>query len=71
MQTGDSDARDRLIASNTRLVVLVAPEYEGLGLPLNRLIRVGHEGLVRGVERFDAGKEVSLATLVTCSFDRQ
>jgi RNA polymerase primary sigma factor len=43
-----------MIQSNLRLVVSVARQYEGLGLPILDLIEEGNIGLMRAVGRFDA-----------------
>ena len=50
---GDDEARQRMIHANLRLVVKIALDYEGLGLPLPDLINEGNIGLVKAVERFD------------------
>src|SRR5262245_49497724 len=34
IQSGDKDAREQMIKANLRLVVKIARDYEGLGLPL-------------------------------------
>ena len=34
IQKGDEEARDQMIKANLRLVVKIAHDYEGLGLPL-------------------------------------
>jgi RNA polymerase primary sigma factor len=46
-------ARRRLIAANLRLVASVAGEYRDRGLPFDRIVEAGNDGLVRAVERFD------------------
>ena len=53
----DSDvAREKLITSNLRLVVKIAHDFKGLGLPLADLISEGNIGLMRAVEKFDPAK---------------
>ena len=49
----DDEARQRMIHANLRLVVKIALDYEGLGLPLPDLINDGNIGLMKAVERFD------------------
>jgi RNA polymerase sigma factor (sigma-70 family) len=46
-------ARDRMIQSNLRLVVMVAKSYQGRGLDLMDLVQEGSLGLIRAVEKFD------------------
>jgi RNA polymerase primary sigma factor len=53
---GSEEARARLIRSNLRLVVKIAHDFKGLGLPLLDLISEGNIGLMRAVEKFDPAK---------------
>src|SRR5215471_18371518 len=62
VQRGDEAARERMIKANLRLVVKIARDYEGLGLPLLDLVNEGNIGLMKGVERFDPGKGAKLST---------
>jgi len=50
---GDSQARDRMVRANLRLVVNIARGYTGKGLSLQDLIEEGNLGLLRAVEGFD------------------
>ena len=47
------EARSTLIKANLRLVVKIAHDFKGLGLPLLDLISEGNIGLMRAVEKFD------------------
>ena len=51
-----------MIKANLRLVVKIAHDYEGLGLPLLDLISEGNIGLMKAVERFDPAKGGKLST---------
>ena len=51
-----------MIKANLRLVVKIARDYEGLGLPLLDLISEGNIGLMKAVERFDPAKGGKLST---------
>ncbi|MBI1841022.1 MAG: sigma-70 family RNA polymerase sigma factor [Verrucomicrobia bacterium] len=62
VQSGDPEAREQMIKANLRLVVKIAREYEGLGVPLLDLISEGNMGLMKGVERFDPDKGAKLST---------
>jgi RNA polymerase primary sigma factor len=62
IQRGDKKAREQMITANLRLVVKIAREYEGLGLPLLDLINEGNIGLMKGVERFKLGKGAKLSS---------
>ncbi len=59
---GDKAAREQMIKANLRLVVKIARDYEGFGLPLLDLINEGNIGLMTAVERFDPNKGAKLST---------
>ena len=48
IKVGDEQARERMIKANLRLVVKIARDYEGFGLPLLDLINEGNIGLMKG-----------------------
>jgi RNA polymerase primary sigma factor len=62
IRRGDKKAREQMIKANLRLVVKIAHDYEGLGLPLLDLISEGNIGLMKAVERFDPAKGGKLST---------
>ncbi len=62
IRKGDKKARERMIKANLRLVVKIAREFEGYGLPLLDLINEGNIGLMKAVERFDPTKGAKLST---------
>jgi len=62
IKRGDQAAREHMIQANLRLVVKIARDYEGLGLPLLDLINEGNIGLMKGVERFDPKKGAKLSS---------
>ena len=62
IQAGDKDAREQMIKANLRLVVKIARDYEGLGLPLLDLVSEGNIGLMKAVERFQPAKGAKLST---------
>ncbi len=62
IRRGDPRAREHMIKANLRLVVKIAHDYEGMGLPLLDLINEGNIGLMKGVERFDPRKGAKLST---------
>jgi RNA polymerase primary sigma factor len=59
---GNEEARAKLIRSNLRLVVKIAHDFKGLGLPLLDLISEGNIGLMRAVEKFDPSKGAKLSS---------
>ena len=52
IKKGDKKARELMIKANLRLVVKIARDYEGIGLPLLDLISEGNIGLMKAVARF-------------------
>lgn len=49
-------ARNKLIESNLRLVVKIAHDFKGFGLPLADLVSEGNIGLMHAAEKFDPNK---------------
>jgi RNA polymerase primary sigma factor len=62
IKAGDERAREHMIRANLRLVVKIAREYDGLGLPLLDLINEGNMGLMKAVEKFDPAKGAKFST---------
>ncbi|MGQ0710355.1 MAG: sigma-70 family RNA polymerase sigma factor, partial [Rhodoferax sp.] len=49
----DLEAASKLVLSHLRLVVSIARQYLGYGLPHGDLIQEGNVGLMKAVKRFD------------------
>lgn len=62
IKKGDAKAREQMIKANLRLVVKIARDYEGFGVPLLDLISEGNIGLMKAVERFDPTKGAKFST---------
>ncbi|HEX4918334.1 MAG TPA: RNA polymerase sigma factor RpoH [Limnobacter sp.] len=58
----DLEAARRLVLSHLRLVVAVARQYLGYGLPHADLIQEGNIGLMKAVKRFDPTRGVRLVS---------
>jgi len=61
-QHNDLEAAGRLVMSHLRLVVSVARQYLGYGLPHADLIQEGNIGLMKAVRRFDPQQGVRLVS---------
>jgi RNA polymerase nonessential primary-like sigma factor len=59
---GDAEARQQMIEANLRLVVAVARNYVGRGVPLLDLIAEGNIGLMRAVDKFDPARRLRFST---------
>lgn len=62
IKVGDQEAIDQMVRANLRLVVKIARNYAGLGVPLMDLIAEGNTGLMKAVERFDPEKGGKMST---------
>ncbi len=58
----DVEAAGRLVMSHLRLVVSIARQYLGYGLPHGDLIQEGNVGLMKAVKRFDPDQGVRLVS---------
>src|SRR3954454_14293210 len=65
IEQGDLEAKDRMICANLRLVLSVARQYQGPGLPFIDLVQEGMLGLIRAVEKFDHRKGFRFSTYAT------
>ena len=59
------ESRRHLIQANTRLVISIAKNYRGHGVPFLDLIQEGNLGLIRAVEKFDYRRGTRLSTYAT------
>lgn len=62
MAQGDSDARNKLIEHNLRLVAHIAKKYTGNVRDSEDLISLGTIGLIKGINSYDTSKGTRLAT---------
>lgn len=63
--TGDMEAIRALAVSNLRLVVKIAREFSGRGIPLPDLIQEGSVGLFHAAKKFDYTKQCRFSTYAT------
>ncbi len=62
---GDADAIRKMVNSNLRLVVSVAREYAGRGVPMMDLIQEGSIGLLVAAKKFDYTLDYRFSTYAT------
>src|SRR5260370_10209587 len=62
IEDGDSEARDRMVRANLRLVVNTARSYTGKGLTLQTRIEEAKPALLRAVEGFNPSLNTLFST---------
>ncbi|QEP45223.1 RNA polymerase sigma factor RpoS [Ectothiorhodospiraceae bacterium BW-2] len=65
IETGDREARQRMIEANLRLVVKIARQFTNRGVLLPDLIEEGNLGLIHAVEKFDPRRGFRFSTYAT------
>ncbi|MCD7825630.1 MAG: RNA polymerase sporulation sigma factor SigK [Clostridiaceae bacterium] len=70
-QAGDREARNCLIEKNLRLVAYIAKKYNMGDKDMDDLISIGTIGLIKGIDTFDASKNIRLATYAARCIDNE
>ncbi|NIK12355.1 RNA polymerase sporulation-specific sigma factor [Alkalibacillus almallahensis] len=61
-QQGDTEARDKIIERNTRLVWSVVQRFINRGYETDDLFQIGCVGLIKSIDKFDISYEVRFST---------
>lgn len=61
-QTGNIQARNKIVKSNLKFVFDVAKKYKGKGISLSDLISEGNNGLFIAIDKFDLTKDTKFIT---------
>ena len=70
-EQGDTNARNKLVEHNLRLVVFLAKKYDGSGYDLEDLVSIGTIGLIKGVNTYKLDKNIKLATYASRCIDNE
>jgi len=65
---GDRAAMRQLVGSHLRLVIKMARDFAGYGLPVADLIAEGNVGLMQAVEKYDPERGFRFNTYALCGF---
>jgi RNA polymerase primary sigma factor len=65
IEKGDMEAKQRLVASNLRLVITLAKRYMNMGLAFQDLIEEGNLGLIKAAEKFSWRRGFKFSTYAT------
>lgn len=71
LKKGDLKARDIIIKSNIRLVILIAKKYNIEGCDLEDLVSLGTIGLIKAVDTFDIEKQIRFSTYAACCINNE
>lgn len=61
-QSGDKEARERLVMDNVGLVWSIVRRYTGRGCEAEDLFQIGSIGLIKAIDKFDTAFEVRFST---------
>lgn len=71
MSDGDEEAKNILIEHNLRLVAHVCKKYSNANVDQDDLISIGSIGLIKGINSFDAKKNIKLSTYISKCIDNE
>lgn len=69
MDDGDEEAKNILIEHNLRLVAHVCKKYSSSNVDQDDLISIGSIGLIKGINSYNAKKNIKLSTYISKCID--
>ena len=69
--SGDINARNKLIEHNLRLVVFLSKKYDNTMYDLEELVSIGTLGLIKAVKTYKLDKNIKLATYASRCIDNE
>jgi RNA polymerase sporulation-specific sigma factor len=69
--SGDINARNKLVEHNLRLVVFLAKKYDNTLYDLEDLVSIGSIGLIKGICTYKLDKNIKLATYASRCIDNE
>lgn len=70
-ETGDVEAKNKLIEHNLRLVVFLSKKYENTNIDLEDLVSIGTIGLIKAINTYKMDKNIKLATYASRCIDNE
>lgn len=70
-ETGDMEAKNKLIEHNLRLVVFLSKKYENTNIDLEDLVSIGTIGLIKAINTYKMDKNIKLATYASRCIDNE
>ena len=70
-KTGDLKAREKIIKSNIRLVILIAKKYNVEGCDLEDLVSICTIGLIKSVDTYDIKRQIRFSTYAVRCIDNE
>ncbi len=64
MEKGNTEARNKLIEHNLRLVAHIVKKFDGVSKDTDDLISIGTIGLIKGIDSFNSNKQIRITTYV-------
>ena len=64
MEDGNTEARNKLIEHNLRLVAHIVKKFDGVSKDTDDLISIGTIGLIKGIDSFNSNKQIRITTYV-------